>query len=133
MLSTFVDNAALLSTSTDYDIAMSTLQSSLDAVAAWSHKRRIKLSGEMSVNITFTLQLHPHTLVLIDSSVISYRSTVKYLRVHLDEHLTYSAHVHAKCWELDLQLCNISWFLRRSSRLLLSNKRLLYLSVIHPI
>lgn len=58
---------------------------------------------------------------------------MKYLGIHLEERLTYSTHVHTKRKELDLRYQQLFWFLSRPSQLSLSNKRLLYMSVLHPI
>lgn len=130
---TFADDTAILSLSDNYHTAVSNLQCSLNALSDWAQKWKIQVNTDKSVNITFALRSHPYTPISFNSSIIPYRSVVRYLGLHLDERLTYSAHVRIKRKELDLRLQNLSWLLGRQSHLSLENKRLLYLALLRPI
>lgn len=50
-------------------------------IARW----RIRLNSEKSTNVTFTFQPRSYHPVCLASEIILYKSSVKYLGVHLDE------------------------------------------------
>lgn len=130
---TFADDTALLASSPDYTTATNHLQAALDSFYSWTQRWKILISSENSSNITFTLRPRTHIPVHLDRSVIPYNSTDKYLGIHLDERLTYAAHVHTKRRELDLRFRQLYWLLGSRSPLSLANKRLLYLSTLRPV
>lgn len=109
------------------------LQYALDQFYTWTRRWKILLSSEKSTNITFALRPHPYHPIRLASEVIPYRTTAKYLGVHLDVCLTYSHHIHTKRKELDLRFRKLSWLLCGRSPLCLANRRLLYMTVLRPI
>jgi hypothetical protein len=58
---------------------------------------------------------------------------VKYLGLHLNSKLTWRQHIFTKRKQLGLVLTKMYWLLGRRSRLSLSNKLLLYKSILKPI
>lgn len=130
ILATFADDTAVSNT---YTTAVDNLQTSLNNFHTWSRRWKILISGEKSVNTTFALRRHLHLPVYLDSTIIPYRSTVKYLAVHFDERLTFATHVITKRRELDLRMRIILRLLCRRSSLTLANKRLLYLTVLWSV
>ncbi len=133
IIATFADDTAILASSPHYPEAVQQLQSALDQFYTWTRRWKILLSSEKSTNITFALRPHPYHPVTLASEVLPYRTTAKYLGVHLDVRLTYSHHIHTKRTELDLRLRKLLWLLRGRSPLSLANRRLLYMTVLRPV
>ena len=59
-------------------------------------------------------------------------SCVKYLKLHLDNKLTWREHIK-KCKQTDLRIEELYWLLGRESKISLENKLLLYKGVIRPV
>lgn len=98
VLATFADDTALLSSSGNYTVAVTYLQNSLTSFYILNVANR--RSTFKSANIIFAL-------LIINGTAIPYRSTVRYLCVHL-ERLTYAIYVRIKRQKLDLRLCNLA-------------------------
>jgi hypothetical protein len=58
---------------------------------------------------------------------------VKYLELHLDRKLTWQHHIFTKRKHLGVTLTKIYWLLGRKSQPSLSNKLLLYKTILKPI
>jgi hypothetical protein len=58
---------------------------------------------------------------------------VKYLGIYLDRKLTRRNHISAKRKQLDLKLRKLYWITGRKSRLLMTNKPLVYKIILKPI
>jgi hypothetical protein len=67
-----------------------------------------------------------------DEDVIPTADHVKYLGVHLDSHLNWSKHIFMKRKEAKLKDQSISWLFCAINGIPLSDKRLLYITVITP-
>ena len=78
-VATFEDDTAILASSTDYPSPIEALQVTLDEVYHWSSSWKMHLSGEKTVNITFAPRPHLYLLVHLNSTIVPYRTTAKYL------------------------------------------------------
>ena len=61
------------------------------------------------------------------------KSEVTYLGLHLDQRLTWQAHIKVKRQQLNLRVKKYYWLLGKSSQLSAENKLLLYKTIIKPI
>jgi hypothetical protein len=61
-----------------------------------------------------------------DRIQIPVQTEVKYLRLYLDQKLTWQRHIKTKRQQLNLIVRQMSWLLGRKSRLSLENKTLIY-------
>lgn len=66
----------------------------------------------------------------LTSVFVPYKSSVKYLGVHLDECLTYAIHVRIKRTELNLRFRCLYWLLVARSFFSVSNRQIITLRVI---
>jgi hypothetical protein len=86
-----------------------------------------------SVHVTFTTRTGMCPPVHLNNVQLPFADQVKYLGLHLDRKLTWHHHIFTKRKQLGLTLTKMYWLLRRSSRLSLPNKLLLYKSILKPI
>jgi hypothetical protein len=86
-----------------------------------------------SVHVTFTTRTGMCPPVHMNNVQLPCADQVKYLGLHLDRKLTWHHHISTKRKQLGLTLTKIYWLLGRSLRLSLSNKLLLYKSILKPI
>lgn len=89
---TFADDTALFSSHT---VAANNLQHSLVS-SVLGGQWKIRINVEKSANFTSALWPHSYMPVTINSTVIPYRSTIRYLGVYLDERLNYAPQVRIK-------------------------------------
>ncbi|KAJ8735272.1 hypothetical protein PYW07_006892 [Mythimna separata] len=130
---TYADDTACLASDKDPNNASSKLQAQLDKIDSWLRKWRIKASVTKSTQITFTLRRGDCPPVRMDNKALPNHDSVKYLGLHLDRRLTWSNHIKAKRTEANLQFQSLNWLLGRQSPLCLSNKLLVYKTIIKPI
>jgi hypothetical protein len=82
-----------------------------------------------SVHVTFTTRTGQCPPVHKNNEQLPSADHVKYLGLHLDSNLTWRQHIFTK----RKQLTKMDWLLGRRSRFSLSNKLLLYKSILKPI
>jgi hypothetical protein len=72
-------------------------------------------------------------LVQLNNVQLPQEDHIKYLGLHLDRRLAWRNHIFAKRKLLGLTLTKMYWLLGRKSQLSLSNKILLYKTILKPI
>lgn len=130
---TYADDTACLTSHDDPAIAAKTLQTHLYKMEEWLEKWRIKPSVTKSLQITFTLRRGDCPTVTLRGEHLPQEKCVRYLGLHLDRRLTWASHIKSKRKEADLNFKRLYWLIGRQSSLSLSNKLLVYKSIIKPI
>jgi hypothetical protein len=93
----------------------------------------MQTNAHKSVHVTFTTRTGKCPPVHMNNEQLPCADHVKYLGPHLDSQLTWRHHIFSKRKQLGLALAKMYWLLGRRSRLSLSNKLLLYKSILKPI
>ena len=86
-----------------------------------------------SAQVTFTKRRDTCPPVNLHNTPIPVKKEVKYLGFHLDEKLTWKAHIKAKWCQLELKLKNMSWLITARSQLSLDSKLTVYKAILWPI
>lgn len=92
-LNLFSDITMLYSTSTSTNHAAKKLQIHLNKVLSWLKEWKLSLNTIKTAAIEFGRRLKKVTPLLIDSSMILWRRTIKYLAVNLDTKLRFNIHI----------------------------------------
>jgi len=86
-----------------------------------------------STQITFTTNRIVFPQTTICNTPIPMKSEVTYLGLHLDQRLTWQAHIKAKRQQLNLSVKKYYWLIGQTSQLSGENKLLLYKTILKPI
>jgi len=129
----FADDTAVLATGSTQKEATDKLQTSLDAIAQWTKKWKIRLNPEKSVHVVFTLRTTDASPVILENKIIPRQDSAKYLGMHLDSRLNWKVHVKLKKQQMRERMRSLYWLIGKNSPLSLSSKRLLYLAIVKPI
>lgn len=132
-MSTFADDTAILKRSKCPLEASRSLSSHLALIEKWMADWRIKINGEKSKHITFTLNRQNCPAPTLNNTIVPSVNEVTYLGVHLDRRLTWKKHIEAKRDQLRHKSRGLHWLINPRSPLRLEYKVLLYNSVIKPI
>jgi hypothetical protein len=92
-LSTFADDTAILSNHSNPITATANLQTHLQRIEKWTRKWKIKINGEKSKHVTFTLKRGNCPQIIFNQINIPQANAVKYLGLHLDRRLTWNHHI----------------------------------------
>ena len=130
---TFADDTAILAVDPNPARASEKLQSHLYLLQDWFQRWRIRVNSAKSTQITFTMKRSSCPQVTINDAPIPIKSEVKYLGLHLDDKLTWKAHIQAKKQQLNLKARQMYWLIGRKSQLSLANKVIIYKAVLRPI
>jgi hypothetical protein len=105
----------------------------LRKIEQWTRKWRLKINETKSAHITFILRKGTCPPVYINQTIIPQTDTVKYLGLHFDKRLTWREHVTKIRKHLDLKTRKLIWLIGKHSPLSLTNKLLIYKTVLKPI
>lgn len=133
LTATFADDSAKVAVGTTLREANDKLQLALNELSKWRKKWRIGFNALKSVHIVFTYKKFSYEPVFLEGVAVPYSSTAKYLGMTLDCKLKWKEHVKKKKKELDLKMRKMYWLLGRKSKLSISNKILLYKTILRPI
>lgn len=132
-IATFADDTAIMATGVTQEEAVEKVQTAVNTIFDWTKKWRVKLNETKSVHIDFTNKKPNYHPVYINSHVIPYENTAKYLGMTLDTKLRWKAHVKKKRDELELRYKTMYWLIGKHSSLSVHNKVLLYKQVLMPV
>lgn len=133
IVATYADDTAILAKGDTPEEASHKLELSTGLVEQWSHKWRFKANEEKSVQVTFTLRKGDCPPITLNGKQIPQSSSTKYLGMHLDRRLTWKTHIFNKRKQLGIKWRNMSWLVRRKSKLSTHNKLLLYKTILKPV
>ncbi len=133
ILATFTDDTAVLLRHTDYSVAVDWLQLAVNGIVQWASRWNIQLNAAKTIRVDFALCPHLTDPLLVNGVPVKPSSSARYLGVHLDKELNWSVHVKKKSVEFKIRRRAVAWMLRADNKISLSNKRLLYKSVLRPI
>jgi hypothetical protein len=109
------------------------IQAHLRKIEHWTRKWRLKINETRSTYIAFTLRKETCPPVHINQTIIPQTKTVKYLGLHFDKRLTWREYVTKTREHLDLKTRELTWLIGKRSPLSLTNKILIYKTVLKPI
>ena len=94
-LATYADDTAILSSSSNPNLASSGLQDHANKIDEWAKKWKIKINTDKSVQVTFTLKQSPRECpqLIMNNVPIPVRTEIKYLGLTLDKRLTWGPHL----------------------------------------
>ncbi|VVC35240.1 Reverse transcriptase domain [Cinara cedri] len=129
----FADDTAILSTSKNQLTATDNLQASINNIFAWTRRWKIKINGDKSVHVNYTLRKTENIPILLNQTLIPQKDSAKYLGMHLDSRLNWKHHVRQKKIQVKEKIRKLYWLVGPHSELTIENKRLLYVAIIKPI
>lgn len=129
----FADDTAILSTMKDQQAATEILQTTINTVYNWTKRWKIKINGDKSVHVNYTLRKTTYIPVTLNQQIIPQKDSAKYLGMHLDSRLNWKHHVRQKKLQIKQKMHKLYWLVGRHSELDLTSKRLLYVSIVKPI
>lgn len=132
-LATFADDTALITSHENHDTATTQLQRAVSKVAEWMRKWKIQINTEKSVYVMFTLRNCPPTIITVNHTNLLPTPHAKYLGLTLDSKLNWRTHILKKREELKIRFRDLFWMFQASNKLSLSNKRLLYVTILRPL
>lgn len=133
MVFTYADDTAIAATSRDLNLAINSLQTSINKISNWLSKWKIKMNESKCKPILFSRRRSiPNRNIEINGTTLEWNETVKYLGIRFDKKLHWSCHVQQTLEKMERKFGILSPFLGRHSKMNLSNKILLYKQVIRP-
>ena len=131
MIAMFADDTAILSTRKDQQAATEILQTTINTVYNWTKRWKIKINGDKSVHVNYTLRKTAYIPVTLNQEIIPQKDSAKYLGMHLDSRLNWKHHVRQKKLQIKQKMHKLYWLVGRHSEVDLTSKRLLYVSMVN--
>lgn len=133
LLATYADDTAILSSSSNPNLASAALQDHANKIDEWAKKWKIKINADKSVQVTFTLKQSPRECpqLIMNNVPIPVRTEIKYLGITLDKRLTWGPHLKEKRKSSNNRLHLLRPLL--NSKISLQNKLIIYKSIIRPV
>ncbi|PNF17694.1 hypothetical protein B7P43_G07379 [Cryptotermes secundus] len=132
-MATFADDTAILALDQNPIAASKKLQNHLNILQHWLNKWKIKVNNDKSVHINFTTRTTESPQPMLNGEFIPRKNEVKYLGLHLDQKLTWKAHIKAKKLQLNIKTNKMNWLIGKKSKLSLDNKLIIYKVILKPI
>jgi hypothetical protein len=129
---TFADDTAILAVGSHVEEATTRLQEQVNKVSAWAKRWRITLNQSKSTHVNFSYKKGNHIPLTLNSTIIPYSSSAKYLGMTLDAKLKWKEHIKMKKRELNVKFRKMYWLLGRHSELAIHNKLLIYQQILKP-
>jgi len=98
----------------------------------WLKKRRIRVNGTKSVQVTFTTRRETCSAVILNGLKIPQAEDAKYLGLPRSQTEFEKAHIHQRK-QLGIQLNKMYWLLGSKSQLSIENRLLLYKAILKSI
>lgn len=133
MIATFADDTVLLSSNKNIDVALTKLQTQLDSTLLWFKKWGIEINSSKTVQVIYTNRRYSNYHLHINNEPIKIDKKAKYLGMIIDAKLLWKEHIMQKRQEINNRFRQLYWILGRQSRLSITNKLLIFKSIIMPI
>jgi hypothetical protein len=133
LYATFADDTAVLAIDPNPVTASLKLQNNLNSIQNCVSLWRLEANGAKSFHVTFPNRRNTCPPVYIYNEPLPQTSDVKYLGLHLDNHLTWTKHLFTMRKHQGILFTKLHWLLARKSKLNLRNKLLIYKVIIKPV
>lgn len=135
-LAQFADDTATIAVSHSTSAVTNKLQRAANKISKYFSKWRVKINGSKSEAVLFTRKTaprhRPQRKLEVAGQQIEWKSSLKYLGMHLDKRLTFGKHVDEVLMKGQRVLKALYSLVCRRSRLSLTNKILLFKTVFRP-
>lgn len=129
----FADDTVYVASAQNYGRTVHLLQESMLDVQEWTSHDRSKVNATKSENVVFTNRTYVHSPLVLNGDIIPHSMKARYLGLIMDSKLKWKDHIITKKEQINLKNRKMLWLIGRRSKLRLSNKILLYKSMIRPI
>ena len=130
---TFADDTAIRVRHRNPETAATLLQKHITKIKNWLQNKQIKVNISKCNHITFTLRKGKTPDIQLNGAHIAQTKQIKYLRIHLDTHLTWKHHIKSIINRIHGKRKQMYWSTNRKSKLSIMNKLNIYKTIIKPI
>ena len=132
-IATYADDTFIACQGTAQTPIQAKLQNYINRLIDWFSYWRIKINTEKTTGIIFSRQRQPFNIeILMQETTIPWDTSIKYLGLHFDKKLNWEEHIQKTSIKTHQILAQLYSLLNRSSRLSLTNKIMMYKSIIRP-